>query len=449
MPDCDEFYHTRDHRTRAYTGNEDLIRLADPVGITVGKDAAHTLPGQMAALSMLNLVARVHRNIRIRAPHAALTADAIHAPHATTLVEALKATADAIDPCGRHTICRSTVGAVPEVSVGTASEGWKVGANGATGILSQNDVAFTEDDAALLGAPAAACLGAAALMHLVCGWPVRAVAVSVWDLQECTDDPQHTGPTTIGPINLGRVATIGAGAVSAAMAFWLHPFQITQPWTVIDPDIAKLHNANRTMSVLPEHTEWSRREPRAKAPLVSRLIRAQPKQKWYHDWTPAQRPDLVIPLANEHSVRHHVGQRGDPLIIHATTSRDWEAQLHRHIPGRDDCIGCRFSELSDSAFECGAGRVFDMDRTDRSEASDAALPFLSAAAGLLLAATLVRLSETGEVDGDPNWWGWRFLGGRNPLRATSMPSCTKECNNRLPLEVVRRVGAERFTPLLP
>jgi hypothetical protein len=96
-------------------------------------------------------------------------------------------------------------------------------------------------------------------------------------------------------------------------------------------------------------------------------------------------------------VRHAIGQRGENLLLHATTSSNWTAELHRHIASRDDCIDCRIPEALHARFTCSTGPA-----QPSTEANfDAALPFLSGTAGLLLAAGLVRLQH-GTVQRGPH-----------------------------------------------
>lgn len=446
MSDCERFYRQRDRRTSAYLADS-LAPLSDPVVIRVAPQAAATRAGQLASLALTDMAARVHRHILIDGPDVALLAEAVSASGQTRFLAALQVTADRIDPCGTHTLTGSVPAGVPVVGVGDVGDGWKVGASGATGVLSTSATGFTEGDATLLGAGAAACLGASALMLQAFDRDVRPVSISVWDLYEPTDPNRYTGRTNTGPVDLGHVTVVGAGAVAAALGYWLRPFGTVGRWDVVDRDVWKLHNANRTMGLLPAHAGWPTGLGQPKVEMVAGLLEGRPHQAWYHDWEPDQRPDLVIPLANEYDVRHLIGQRGDPLILHATTGQGWEAQLHRHIAYRDDCIDCRFGHFVQPRFECSTGQLPQADGLSTDDNGDAALPFLSASAGLLLAASLVRLSETGDIGATANWWQWGFLGGRRHLRI-SRRSCRPGCRTQPPMSVVHRVGSGRFSHLL-
>ncbi len=77
-------------------------------------------------------------------------------------------------------------------------------------------------------------------------------------------------------------------------------------------------------------------------------------------------------------------------MIHATTSPNWQTQLHRHRPVRDCCLASRLPDTDLPTPACAAAPLSIQD-LGQGRQPDAALPFLSAAAGLLIAADLVRL----------------------------------------------------------
>ena len=80
-----------------------------------------------------------------------------------------------------------------------------------------------------------------------------------------------------------------------------------------------------------------------------------------------------------------------PLMIHASTTSNWGANHARHIPGRDDCLADRFLKVvSPAMLSCSMGKV-----ETEGAVVDAALPFASMFAGLLVAADLVRAQLPG------------------------------------------------------
>jgi hypothetical protein len=100
--------------------------------------------------------------------------------------------------------------------------------------------------------------------------------------------------------------------------------------------------------------------------------------------------DVWLPLANEHGVRRAMQNNVPPLMIHASTSRNWGVNHGRHIPRRDDCLVDRFPEQVAIPLVCSTGQV-----ATQQGVVDAALPFASLFAGLLITADLVRAQLPG------------------------------------------------------
>ena len=143
--------------------------------------------------------------------------------------------------------------------------------------------------------------------------------------------------------------------------------------------------------------------PEAKAVSAARAVAGSPHVDWYDQWQPEHeaRHDLVLPLANGRDVRTLITQRGESLLLHATTSGNWTAELHRHIADRDDCPSCRIpSNISVPQFTCSTGAAVP----EQPDSPDAALPFLSAGSGLLLAAALTSLPSSAWIAGQVNHW---------------------------------------------
>jgi hypothetical protein len=231
--------------------------------------------------------------------------------------------------------------------------------HGGLGVLATAPVpAPALDPQSMFGAATAAVLGAAALFRLVHDQPVR--------------------PARFNPIKLAagvdagtRPAVLGAClTMTAADAGWPHGEPTTTP---VD-----------------------------KAFSAARAIGGGPHIQWYDQWQPDHeaRHDLVLPLANNRDVRTLITQRGEPLLLHATTSSNWTAELHRHRPDRDDCPSCRIPDTSASQFTCATGPSVP----EQPDSPDAALPFLSAGTGLMLAAALADLPHSAALTTQINHW---------------------------------------------
>lgn len=428
----DHFYAERDRRTRQYGGLD--ASLERPVRIVVGVDAAQTRAGQVAALALTNMVARVHRRVILDVPNAPLLARAL--VEANELGEAIRATALAINPYLEIRLpSPERQDAAASVGIGLSVPedvhfmlAWR---DGRGELLLPGSSATAPgrqlDGEAMIGAAAASVLGAWGLFRLVHDQPVNPAA---WDPTERVPGP--TTPTVDVPrtVDVGHVQVIGAGAVASGLVYWLHEIGVAGLWEVVDGDVAELHNTNRCLCLLAADAGWPdgvpNGQPAMKAKALATVIKATPHEFWYETWEGVdRRPDLILPLANSRGVRPLISARGEPLLLHATTSARWTAELHRHIPGIDDCPACRLPDTVTPTFECSTGPSVP----DQPDSPDAALPFLSAAAGLLLVVALLQLSSGTIAEQTQNHWLIDLGGSTAELRSLRHPprdGCTHQ-----------------------
>lgn len=337
MNSRDQFYQQRDRRTVEY-GVSDVFER--PVAVFIGRQAASCRRGQVATLALVNMLARIHRYVQLDIPSTHLIVPSI--VPAQRLDEAAHELARAVDPFIKlgHPDGRFAA----SIGLGDDAPGgldWYAGATSQIAVVDGSPVSFDLHETPSLGACLSACLAAGSVLAQVLGRPVRSQTVSAWNLREGSD--AAPGPEFESPLNVGDVMVVGAGGVGSCFAYWLREFGVKGRWPVVDRDKAELHNTNRCLGLFPRDTDWAGQTPRFKADVAAGLFGGKPHRVWYEDvgHDDGFRPDLVLPLANERNVRHSIACRGEPLLVHATTSTMWEAQLHRHIPDRDDCISCR------------------------------------------------------------------------------------------------------------
>jgi hypothetical protein len=443
--DCTEFYQERDRRTDAYFDREG--RKDARIGIEVGREVVETPAGQLALLALANQAARIHRRIHFSVgnPEADLRASVPFAEK--TIGETLWETCTGIDPCGDFNISSDPPGGeVLSLGIGqglTGAHSWYIGADRAVARLSKTSLPFVGSDPALLrGAALASCLGAAALLRDSFGKDVNERRVSAWNFED--GEEAGRGPADLPAIDVGSVLMVGAGAVGGALAYWLHAFGVSGTWTVVDPDHVELHNTNRHLLSRAEDAGWTEDENTttvSKSELTARYLPGEAEQEWYRDASsPKELHDVVLCLANEQDVRTKIAQRNDPIVLHATTGQSWLSQLHRHIAGRDDCIRCRTHDVRETHHECSEIEIEDAMGSE--ESGDAALPFLSAASGLMLASALQRL-QAEEIANTPyNNWDWDFAAVRGMARKR-VHECRDDCSVWVPPEVRERMN----TPL--
>lgn len=438
------FYEERDRRSRILGAAPD--RLEKPIGIVVGEDAAASLPGQVAALALANMIARVHRRGFILVPEVPLQVSSISGTP-TNLREAVINTLRTANPCFEYALgdppqnCHS-------VALGKssgASTTLRIGYRNCTAIVSKCEAPLEGSGRpAMLGAALAACLGAAELFKLVHGEKPTEAALSAWEFEEIHDP---TGPPELPEVDVGDVAIIGAGAVASAVGYWVSHFGHSGHWAVVDRDVAKLHNTARSLGIMPWQAGWPSGIRLNKAEILAPVIGAEPYPCWYDEWELNDRYDLIVPLANERGVRSAINQFARPILLHATTSVIWQSQLHRHIVGIDDCIDCRLPPTARAEFKCSEGALPQVP-LDATKHTDAALPFLSAAAGLLFVAGLYRLMAGNLGKPFQNWWAVDFRRAPRFLRGHN--KCKANCGANPGVPLARRVSnGQRWVELLP
>jgi hypothetical protein len=400
----DAFYAERDRRTRQYGGADDALER--PVLIVVGSDIAATRAGQIATLALVNMAARVHRRIALIIPAAPMVARSLIPAAdlqsaAIRTARAINPVLDFIEPGTNRRAFASRVG------LGSIVPGYLdayLGWHGGLGMLATSPIpSRVHDPDSVFGAATAAVLGAAALFRLAHDQHVQPAQLNPVELAAGAGvgTRDHTGP-----IEVGDVLVVGAGAVTTALLYWARELGTCGDWDIVDGDTAELHNTNRCLTMTAADAGWPGGEPVTiplhKAKAAATAIGAHPHTEWYDQWQPNHdtRHDLVLPLANGRDVRTLIAQRGEPLLLHATTSRNWTAELHRHRPDRDDCPSCRIPATTRTQMACSTGPATPQEP----DSPDAALPFLSAAAGLLLAAALATLPASTTIEHPPNHW---------------------------------------------
>lgn len=438
----DTFYAERDMRSRQYGARDDA--LEHPVHIVVGADVATTRAGQIAALALINMVVRAYRRVHLDVPPVALLARSL--VPAEDLRTAARATALAINPVLDLTTSEDVAPPSVPVSVGLGRHlpdgldvhlGW-VGGRGT--LATDPRVNDTWDPNSVFGAAAAGVLGAAGLYRLVHGESIRPTRFNPIEL---TADHAAGTRDHAEPIDVGTALIIGAGAVSSGLAYWVRELGVAgEPWDFVDGDMAEVHNTNRCLVMTAAHAGWADGtpggQPVSKAEATAWAIDGCHHPLWYEQWLPDHqaRHDLVLCLANERGVRPFVTQRGEPLLLHATTSPHWTAELHRHVPGRDDCPACRLPDPNTAQPACATGPANPI----RSDSPDAALPFLSAAAGLLLAAALTDLPRGVVCMDTCNHWQFDMTFA-DPLLRSQRWQPSDECTHQQPRSIRRAVQA--------
>jgi hypothetical protein len=399
---ADEFYAKRDDRTNQCTSQREYQTVG--CVITADDDALSTPSGRTLLDTSCNLLARWCRRVEI----------VTQGQDRETCDGVLAQMRDA-DPFGAFSTVTKPTGAcqlqlhigsnpseVAKALVAITSTGWL--ATLATNVVPPHSIRC---DGNVTGAIAAACLAGTQLFKLAIGTdPAMLVRDGTFDTLSMQWTQANTSGMRPATNNIGRVLLVGAGSVGSAAAHWIKTIGLHLDLQIIEADTVKVENFNRSpvfgkanygmnkARALKEHL-------RGTSAVVMNTVEA-----WWHEAIQEQgRPeaDIWLPLANDFNVRWSMQNNLPPLIIHASTGKNWLANFGRHIPNHDDCLADRFpNDAHDEALTCSIGPI-----TRTTETVDAALPFLSFFAGLLVAADLARLTMPG-YPSTPNYAAFDF-----------------------------------------
>ena len=194
----DRFYRERDSRTESYlqAGSPALT----PVSVHASGDACETRAGQLAILTLLNQLARIHREMRIALaePDAQLLVPSFSG--ARTLGDEASRLTQQIDPYGRFDVgCLRLAPCATSIGIGAYCPSgltWYLGWDSSNACLERKPCEHGEaSSAALRGSGLAALLGAAAATKTALGIETRPTVLSAWNL--ASDAAADPGPTEL------------------------------------------------------------------------------------------------------------------------------------------------------------------------------------------------------------------------------------------------------------
>ncbi len=456
--DAAEFYRLRDDRTNRVTTSRDYHSLR--VRLIAGLTTVQTFAGQVQLLTSANLLARWCRQIEFGFPDAPL-AKLLQIQGYKTLHQRIRAEVDQADPFGHFVFKVEQSGSVQyTLKVGSDnlaepvdftidSNGWDVWAGQGNCIF---DLSQAQNNP--VGPAFAACLGVADAFKVATGLPeanrVRRLAWSLFDFGHLDTKESILSsqlPTTLA---LGNVQIMGIGSVGSAVIYLLATLTLEGSILVIDHDIVKIENLNR--SPLFGIADVGQSKATVAARYLQPLVPVEAFVGSYNEFIRqhGRKPgdvDLILPLANEFGVRSNIENNFPPLQIYGTTTPDWGVNYHRHVPFQEDCSVCRFPDEVQPNFVCSTAQI----ETEQNEQVDAALPFLSMAAAILTVADLLKL-QLPRYPFTSNFAFIDFKGGLEPPYPLAYQRHRRVgciCAERSPHIYKRYVASTRFSELSP
>jgi hypothetical protein len=431
---AEEFYALRDDRTNRCAGASDYQNAN--CAVIVPATAASCALTQTTLIVAANVLSRWCRRVTLALPEVIVHPSLGFGDR--PLGELVLAVMRDADPFGEfHVTGDAPAAGDIKLHIGAEAAAWSpstvfVSASGWLASVSmERPIALPQSDAHnRLGAIAAACLGVAQVFKIAVGVPsellLRQGVLDVFRLAWSEDLQRGPWPDVL---DVGKILMVGAGSVGSAAAYCARLAGLAGTLSVIDKDIVKVENFNR--SPIFGRATFGLGKAAAVAGFLSgsRLVPTHTSE-WWNTFLERQGRrsmdfDVWLPLANEFGVRGAMQHNVPPLMIHASTTANWGVNHGRHIPGCDDCLLDRFPESSSAdVLACATGSVTGSDNA----AVDAALPFASLFAGLLIAADLVR-AQLPDYPQVPNFALFDFYGPVEAIQSWNRPP-RPECSCR-------------------
>lgn len=202
--------------------------------------------------------------------------------------------------------------------------------------------------------------------------------------------------------DLGQLITIGLGSVGSSANYFLALFSAAFEPGLIDDDIVKVENLDRSPIFSLNDADNSRN----KVDSIAKFLNNAGVRNIHSDAKALHESDLwdkreiggvnaLISAANEKDVRRHIECGYPPLQIYATTGKNWQTTLVRHIPIIEACSLCLFpSRVKPKPTACATAPASASTRQLDVQVDDA-VPFLSFAAGFATAIEFFKASLPG------------------------------------------------------
>lgn len=367
--------------------------------ISVDAEYAATYSGQVAAITAASLFGRMSRYVAIDAPDLPIVAPLPW--RGRRLDEFMMQILNGAHKYGKYAQ-RPPNDSDTQLVIGPEGDGLVIHSCGWGAYRGSGPSPLAQsDEPNPFGAALAVIDAAAQIQQHLDGANVAPLTLDTYHWVEGAPPPET--PLVEPEFELGELWTIGIGSVGSCALFFLSLVTRNFRATLVDRDLVEVENITR--SALYSWPDAADASP--KAEVAARWLRnagvelVDARVAWLHDipelWTGRAlgTPDMLISAANEHDVRSMIESAYPPLQVYATTGRNWQATLFRHVPLIDACSRCvPGSPVTPMPTLCATGTAVSDDGTSE---DDIALPFLSFAAGLMTAAEIAKIALTGRT----------------------------------------------------
>jgi len=399
--DKETWYKLRDDRTKRI---DDAVGFEDiKLGFVVDDRIHKSYSTQVMTLLSLNMAARWCQNITIQIPKNVTSA--IPRDRKQDFIEILQKEITKIDPFGDFRFqpvdssdvdCILSIGCLTESinEIWIDANGWL----GGIGTCSLDKPSTQIEYMNPIGPAFSACLGNAELFRRAIGFDPATISeywYSLYDLKSSTDKTTLSNPHNYSGLSCGHILQVGCGAVGSSLNYLQSLTTFEHEITLVDYDTVEISNLNRSLAFNAndaiQHKSKVDKCACTLSDINSKISRFQTSFKDYISTGKYidQTPDIVLCLANEQNIWSDIQNNYPPIVLHATTTPNWGINFGRHIPKKEWCIMCRFSNEIDNSFTPVCSEV-EIKKEETPVLG--VLPFLSPTAAVLVLAELGKMS---------------------------------------------------------
>jgi hypothetical protein len=400
------WYQLRDDRTKRIDGVSGFEDFS--LGVIINSQIAVSYPIQVMTLTILNILARWCRKLRILLPPNSRSC--LPGQEGQNLREILAEQVAAIDPYVQFSFCDQPHGDCNEIlfigqpeelkelderSIWIDGSGWIAGVG--CGVPAMN--LPLEDNDNPVGPAFASCLGAAEVFRRAIGLPPsqpEASWHSLYDYHKVDNPSEGVNPKYVSDFDFGRIHQVGCGAVASSLDFLVSLTNWRGELHLIDYDQVDVTNCNRSLAFSAYDAVKARNKTDSCADLLKRNVHPVSFKGTYADFIKQGKfidlpADIILCLANERNVWADIQNNLPPIVFHATTTPNWAINFGRHIPKKEWCIMCRFARQIEYAFtpNCSEGEI-KPEKADE-KPIQGVLPFSSPSAAVLILAEMAKM----------------------------------------------------------
>lgn len=412
-----DFYKRRNSRSNVLAPVSEYQKKI--TGVTISSEMASTYPGQVMALSCMNLLARWSTNLSGMIPDLPLV-NQLKSKNFSTLHQRIMHECKEANPYIKinlnHIPPESLVlnigletykDVIPDYCI--TIDGWDVVAwhpGDNESVILNNEEHF------IPAAQVASCLGVAQIFKMAIDQDKEDLLQSFrWSLWNCNLTPLDVAPVATpripsSKIYLGNILQVGVGAVGSNVLYFLSMVDSDYKLKIVDHDRVEVENLDRSLLFGISDIEQTK-VYRANAVMKNYGIDYVDVfdgswNEFVNEEISLKDFDLWLALANEDNVWQSMAENLPPIVIQATTNYDWGVTLGRHIPFKDYCLRCRFKPDDENVRTICSASEIDQKSNGQVKKIHASLPFLSALSASLIIVELLKVECDG-FQSNPNY----------------------------------------------